>query len=153
MNIAIFEYAMKALSNMTEMTKKTMDASDPEKYAEGVRKLNYGVDESYAKMREIVSASDKYSDDEKIEKLKEVAELEMKSKERCAEAIKGNREHVAKISLEVLKGFLTCGISFTPMIVKEIKKAVGGKAEVKELETAMEIVNEISDVSDFTVYK
>lgn len=123
MNIAIFEKAIDMFKGISDLCKKVIDAGDSEKYAKSVNQLNEGIDDTYANMRSIITNSEKFSDEEKIQKLKELAECEAEAKRKCGEAIQGNRENVAKISLEVLKGFLTCGISFAPAIIKQLKKA------------------------------
>lgn len=118
----IFEKIVDLLRGMTELAKKAVDQGDGEKFVKNVNELALNVDETYAHMREIIMSNDKLSVEEKLEKLEKLAEQQMAAKQKCEEAIKGNREHVAKITLDVVKGLLTCGVSFAPAIIKELKK-------------------------------
>ena len=54
-------------------------------------------------------------------KLEELANQELESQKKCDEAIKGNREQVADIAMEALKGFMTCGLYFVPAMLKNLK--------------------------------
>ncbi len=127
MGAGIIKAAIEMVKSLSELSTKVIEAGDPEKYVESVEKLHNGVDESYAMMRNIVENDTKLSTEEKLEKLKEIAEGEQKAKEKCGEALDGHREKTAKIALDVLKGFLTCGLSFTPALIKNIKNALEGK--------------------------
>ena len=127
MGAGIIKAAIEMVKSLSELSTKVIEAGDPEKYVESVEKLHNGVDESYAMMRNIVENDTKLSTEEKLEKLKEIAEGEQKAKEKCGEALDGHREKTAKIALDVLKGFLTCGLSFTPALIKSIKNALEGK--------------------------
>ena len=126
MGAGIIKAAIEMVKSLSELSTKVIEAGDPEKYVESVEKLHNGVDESYAMMRNIVENDTKLSTEEKLEKLKEIAEGEQKAKEKCGEALDGHREKTAKIALDVLKGFLTCGLSFTPALIKNIKNALEG---------------------------
>ncbi len=137
MAVVILKAALEALKGITELSKKVIDEGDPEKYAKSVSELNQGVSSSYEAMRNIIINSKSFSDEEKVKRLAELAEQEEASKQKCSEAIRGNRENVAKIAMEVFKGFLTCGISFAPAIVRSFKKALaenGDEESVIELE-------------------
>lgn len=127
MGAGIIKAAIEMVKSLSELSTKVIEAGDPEKYVESVEKLHNGVDESYAMMRNIVENDKKLSTEEKLEKLKEIAEGEQKAKEKCGEALDGHREKTAKIALDVLIGFLTCGLSFTPALIKNIKNALEGK--------------------------
>ena len=121
MGFMIIDSALKLCKSVSDLSQKVIDAADPEKYSKSVDELNKGVSDSYAAMRNIIMTSEKFSDEEKLERLNKLAEQEQESKRKCGEAIKGNRENVANISLEIVKGFLTCGISFAPSIAKNMK--------------------------------
>ena len=129
MSPALIKAAIDMVKSMTDLTAKVIDAGDPKKYAESVEKLHSGVDESYALMRSIVENDNSLSTDEKLEKLKQLAEEEQAAKDKCGEALEGHREKTSKIAIDVLQGFLTCGLSFTPAIIKSIKKALSSKEE------------------------
>ena len=127
MGAGIIKAAIDMIKSLSDLSTKVIEAGDPEKYVESVEKLHQGVDKSYAMMRDIVEKDTELSTEEKLNKLKEIAESEQQAKEKCGEALDGHREKTAKITLDVLKGFLTCGLSFTPAIIKNIKKALEGK--------------------------
>ncbi len=146
MNIQLVKLALEMFNNVTDLTKKVADASDPNAYAEGVNNLNEGVSDTYVQMREIIVNSNKYTDDEKLEKLKELAESEAKAKKDCSEMIMENRENVAKIALEVFGGLLTCGLYFAPAIIKRMKAAIAEKSEIPEIE-----FEDFQSVVDFEV--
>ena len=137
MNPAIIEKLIDLFKSVANLSEKVVEQSDPEKYAKSVNELSQGVDNTYDQMRKIIIESDKFTDAQKLKKLKKLAEQEMETKKKCDEAIKGNREHVAKIALELVKGFLTCGVSFAPSIVKEIKSAGKNQKELIEVETPL----------------
>lgn len=121
MNIAVIGKIADMVKKVADLSKTVVESSDPEKYANSVEKLNKGVSDTYEQMRLIIINSDKFSEEEKLERLADLANQEQESKKKCDEAIKGNREQVANIALEVVKGLLTCGISFIPEITKRLK--------------------------------
>lgn len=129
MGAGIIKAAIEMVKSLSELSTKVIEAGDPEKYVESVEKLHNGVAESYAMMRNIVDNDTNLSTEEKLEKLQKIAEDEQKSKEKCGEALDGHREKTAKIALDVLKGFLTCGLSFTPALIKSIKNALESKED------------------------
>lgn len=139
MNLKIIQAALSALKSISDLSQKVIDAGDPEKYANSVQTLNQGVDDTYTQMREVIMKSEKFSEEEKLERLQDLAVREAEAKRMCGEAIKGNREHVSKVVLEVFKGFLTCGISFTPAIVKQIQNMIGKGKDIPKLETEIQI--------------
>ena len=124
MNPVIIEKAIELFKSVSDLSQKVIDAGDSEKYAKSVEDLNKGVSDSYDAMRNIIINSDKFSEAEKLERLEKLAEQEQESKRKCGEAIKGNREHVSNMAMEIVKGFLTCGISFIPAITKNMKTAL-----------------------------
>ena len=130
MNIKIIEKAIDLFKSVSDLSKKVIDAGDSEKYAKSVNELNQGVSDSYEAMRKIIMDSDKFSDDEKLERLAKLAAQEEETKKKCGEAIKGNREHVSNIALEITKGLLTCGVSFVPAIAKNMKASLGDNTQV-----------------------
>ncbi len=130
MSLGLVKSAIDMVNSLSNLTQKVMDAGDPEKYSESIERLHQGVAESYDMMRQIVQNDDSLTADEKIEKLKKIAEDEETSKKKCGEALEGHREKTAQIAITVLKGFLTCGLSFTPAIIKSIKGALDDKDDV-----------------------
>lgn len=125
MNSAMIGKIADMLKSISDLCKKVIDAGDPEKYAASVESLNSGVSDTYGQMRSIIVHSDKFTEDEKLKRLAELAKQEEESKKRCDEAIKGNRQQVANIALEVAKGLLTCGIYYVPGITKNFRKTIG----------------------------
>ena len=134
MSPTLIKTAIETLKSMTDLTSKVIDAGDPEKYAKSVEQLHSGVEESFDLMRKLVNEDQSLSTDEKLERLKKIAAEEQAAKEKCGAALEGHREKTAKIALDVLKGFLTCGISFTPAIVKSLKQSLSGKESVPTLD-------------------
>ncbi len=147
MNIKIIEYAVAAIKNFTSLSEKVIDAGSPEKYANGIEKMSKSVDDTYAVMRDIVAQDNTLTTDEKLNRLNAVADSQQRAKEKCGEAIKGNRENVAKVTFEVVKGFLTCGVSFLPAIIKETKKTLGKKEDQEMID---ELVAETGIVEENT---
>ena len=121
MNPKVIEKLADMIKSLSDLCQKVVEAGDSEKYANSVEKLNRGVNDTYEQMRQIIINSDKFTDDEKLERLEKLAKQEDESKKKCDEAIKGNREQVAKIVLEVTKGMLTCGAYYIPAIAKNFK--------------------------------
>ena len=123
-NIKFIEYILKAVKNITEICNKVVDASDPKKYAEGVHALNQNVDETYAKMRELIANDETLSASEKVEKLDKLALSQQAAIKACGEEIKDNRAHIAKIVTEVFAALATCGVSYVPKMIDGCKKVV-----------------------------
>lgn len=144
MNPAIIKAAIDMIKSVSDLSKTVVEESDGEKFARGVNELNKGVSDTYTEMRNIIVNDEKLSADEKLERLSALAESEAKSKARCEEAIKGNREHIGKIVLEVFAGLLTCGISFTPAIVNKFKQSIEKGKELPMIECSEN--NEIVEV-------
>ena len=122
MGIAIFNGIMQAFGNILGICTKAMDASDSEKYVQSVEKLTHNVDQTYEKMREIISNDETLTADEKIEKLEKIANSQIAARQTCEEAIKGNRENVVGVAGEVLLAFATCGISYAPKLISRKKR-------------------------------
>ena len=120
------------VKSVSELAQSVVEQGDSKKYADSVETLNQGVGSTYEQMRLLIVNSETLSDTEKLERLRELAELERESKGQCGKEIQENREHVGKIALEVTKGVLTCGLSFAPSIVKEVKQ-LGDKNITPEL--------------------
>lgn len=133
--------ALEILKEIFSLSKKVLDSTDSEKHAKSVNALNVGVSDTYAKMREIIVNCNKFSDEEKIQKLAELAEQEKESKEKCNEMILENRKNVTDVIMTVLKGFLTCGISFAPEIIKGLKSTLGANAEFQEIELTADSID------------
>lgn len=124
MNVKIIEYILQAAKNIIEVCNKVVDASDPKKYAEGVHSLNKNVEETYAKMRELITTDNKLSASEKVEKLEKLANSQQAALKACGEEIKDNRAHTAKIVAEVFAALATCGISCIPKVIGGRKKVI-----------------------------
>ena len=140
MNPALLTVASGIIKNITELCKKVLDAGDPEKYSSSIEQLNSGVSDTYEEMRNIIVSSKSFTDEEKLVKLEELAKSESVAKERCAEAVKGNREHISKITLEIFKGLLTCGLSFAPAIIKSLNLSLANEKELLSLEDKKDIL-------------
>ena len=149
MNIKIIEEVVKMIRSLSDLTQKVIDAGDPQKYANGVKELNHGVDETYARMREIIINNEKFSEDEKIERLQKLAVQEQEALKVAGEAVKSNRENAGKVALEVFKGLLTCGVSFAPSIAKGFKKALSKENSVAAIDTKRDLESiEIENIED-----
>ena len=129
MNPAVIGKVADMVKSISDLCKKVIDAGDPEKYASSVESLNKGVSDTYEQMRMIIINSDKFSEEEKLERLSQLAKQEEESKKKCDEAIKGNRQHVANIAMEVAKGLLTCGVYYVPSIARNFKKSLGTQSK------------------------
>lgn len=147
MNVKLIEKIVDMVKKLADLGEKVIDAGDPEKYANSVESLNRGVSDTYEQMRMIIVNSDKFSEEEKLVRLKELAEQEEESRKKCDAAIQGNREQVASIVLEVTKAFLTCGVCYVPELARNIKnpkkKAVG---EIPESADTLQLVTDTADV-------
>ena len=130
LNIAFIGKIAEMVKSIADLSKVVVESTDAEKYANGIQKLNQGVSDSYEQMRLIIINSKEYTEEQKLEKLESIARLELESKQKCDEALRGNREHVANIAIEIIKGFLTCGVSFAPEIIKRLKIAQSNNADL-----------------------
>ena len=137
MNTELIQYAGKVIEGIFGLTNKTMEESNPQKFADGVQTLAQGVGESYELMRKIVLESTEFSDTEKIEKLKDLANSEIQSKKACGEILQGNREHTANVISNVFEDFLSCGVSFAPALISQLKDSVAGNSSVETLHNAV----------------
>ena len=133
LNPAILKSAIDMVKSVSDLTKTAIDAGDAEKYARSVNELNIGVSDTYAEMRNLILNDSSLSTDEKLQKLDELAKKESESKAKCDEAIKGNREHIAQLTMDIFAGLLTCGISFTPAIIKKFKSINDKSCDNKKL--------------------
>ena len=88
----------------------------------------------HAQMRQMIIEDEQLSTDEKMKRLESIDQSQQQAQERREKAIKENRENVSKVALEIFKGFLTCGISFVPAVVNEMKKSIGDKQDREEFE-------------------
>ena len=143
MNIKLIEKIAEAIKSVSELCKKALDASDPEKLAGGVEALHKGVSDTYDQMRQVIITSEKFTEDEKLERLAKLAKQEEESKEKCVEAIKKNREQVASITLSIAKGLFTCGIAYVPEIVKAL--SAGGVKHLPKNKEPLLIEEEASE--------
>ena len=134
MSTPILGSVIELLKNISSLCNKVIDSSDPEKHAKSVNELNKGVSDTYEEMRKIIVNSDKFSDDEKIKRLQQLSKQEETSKKKCSELIAENRKNIAKTVMYILEGFLTCGISFTPAIMKQVKNTIleGNELQINE---------------------
>ena len=130
MNPHFLSIAAGMLKGLEDLTSKAMDFIDQEKQTKSINQLHEGVSDSYALMREIVKNDESLSSDEKIEKLKEIANEERIAKEHCNDIIDNHQEKAARVVKDVFAGFLTAGLSFTPRLIKGIKEAVNDKAQL-----------------------
>ena len=130
MNPGFIKAIVDMIKGVADLCKAVLDASDPEQYAKGVNKLNEGVSDTYTEMRRIIADSDTFSEEEKLKRLSELSEMEAASKKKCEEAIRGNREHIGKVTFEIIAGFLTCGVYFAPAIVQKLKDMYAGNSPV-----------------------
>ena len=124
MNVAILGKIVDLVHSVTELERDVASAADSEKYAKSVEMLNQGVSDTYSQMREMIVNSQEFSDDEKLTRLQMLAESEVASKEKCGEAIKGNREHVASIAKDIAFGVLSGGLTFIPGVKEKIVSSV-----------------------------
>ena len=129
MSLKIIEYILQAIKNITEVCNKVVDSSDPKKHAEGVHALNQNVDETYAKMRELIANDETLSASEKVEKLDKLALSQQAAIKACGEEIRNNRAHVAKIVTEVFAALATCGVSCIPKVIGGRKKVLVGASD------------------------
>lgn len=141
MGVAIFSIVLEMIKNITSLCNKVADAGDSEKYARSINELSQGVSDSYSQMRNIICNSDKFSDDEKLIKLQELAGQEIEAKRKCDEMVKENRKNIGKIVLYVFEGLLTCGLSFAPAIIEKINNATS-KGDVVSTEEIKTIIDE-----------
>lgn len=132
MKMAFIGKIADMIKGVADLSKSVVESTDPEKYANAVEKLNQGVSDTYEQMRTIIVNSNKLTEEEKLEKLEALAKQEFESKAKCDEAIKGNREHVANIAMEIIKGLLTCGVSFAPEIAKRLKLVAHNDINIDE---------------------
>ena len=153
MNIGVLGKIADMIKEISSLARTVVESADSDKYAYSVETLNKGVSDTYEQMRLLIMNSDKFSDEEKLERLAALAEQESESKRKCGEAIKGNRENVANIALEVAKGLLTCGISFVPGIAKELK-LLGNKQKALEQQKMPDLlIDTTSEVVDIETSK
>lgn len=123
MNIKIIEYIAEIVKSIVAFCNKIADSSNPEKYTDGVNALGQNVDETYAKMRELIAQDDDLSTAEKVEKLERLAISQQAARQSCEKAIIENKEHTAKIIAEIFAALATCGIACIPKVFKGYKKA------------------------------
>ena len=115
-----FEALIKVFDKLSDATSKMLDRGSPEKLAAAVEELHSGTEESYDLMRTIIGESETLTDEEKVEKLRAIAEEERKTKLEYAKAIDDHSERSAQIALGVFKGVLTLGIGYMPDIIKRM---------------------------------
>ena len=120
--MGIFNGIVKSFKGIVSLCNKATDASSPEKYAQSVQNLNQSVDETYMKIRDLISNDETLSTAEKIEKLDKLANSQLIARQSCDEAIKGNKENVVKIIGEVLLAFGTCAFLIYPNLLAKRKE-------------------------------
>lgn len=118
----IIQNIIEIVKNITEIGNKIVDSADAEKYSNGVHSLNKNVDDTFNKMRELIENNNTLTIEQKLEKLDALATRQLAARTSCDEAIKGNREHIAKITSEVFLALSTCGISYVPKLISKSKK-------------------------------
>ena len=122
MSTPIIQHIVEIVKNLTTLGNKLVDSTDAEKYSKGVHSLNQNIEETYSKMRELIVNDTTLSVEQKEEKLYSLANSQLKAKERCQEAIQGNKESVARVTAEIILALSTCGISYIPKLVNQNKK-------------------------------
>ena len=132
MAIPIIEGIVQIIKNLISFCDKTSDNLNAEKYSIGVNKLNSSVDDTYAGIREIIINDKSLSAEKKIEKLDKLAQSQISARQSCENAVKGNRDNVAKFISEVVLALATCGLSYVPKLVREIKKNKSIVAEINQ---------------------
>ena len=142
---AIVAAASAMLKNVSDLTGKAMEFADPEKHAKNIEKLHQGVDESYKYMREIVQNDESLSTDEKLKRLKEIAEQETETKKRFGDILDNHQEKSMKIAKDVFAGILTAGLSLT---IEGIKDAVKEKKQLPKETIDHVIVVESSEETE-----
>ena len=161
MAIPIIGAALEAFKTLTELVSKIIDAGDPKRQAVAVNIFQKGIDDTFDTQRKIIENAADLSTDEKLERLRKLAEEQQKVKEECGEALEKHRKDVAKVALEVFQALLTCGLSFIPAIIENIKKALDdksnadvieahvstGKVSFTELNPTKEIICKVLDAS------
>lgn len=147
MNPTLIKAIVDMIKEVSSLCKAALDAADPNKYVKSVNELNEGVSDTYSEMREIIVNNEAFTAEEKLRRLEELAEKEHEAKRICGEAIKGNRESVTKVVMSILAGFLTCGVSFAPSIVKKFKVAMTSKEQLPETVVDDIIVIDESQIS------
>ena len=142
MNVKFFDYIAEAIKHITSFCDKAMDEADGEHFTENVRRMSEHTEETYQLMRRLIEEDTTLSTDEKLKRLDKIAQSQERTRQNCAETIQGNREHIVKIVKEIFLALTTCGLSYAPKIIEQLKQE--GKAYELETET---IVTEGVDVT------
>ena len=132
MNIKVMEHIIGFAKNIGAAGNKLMDAADPEKYVAGVKALGQSVDETYAKMRDLITEDESLSISEKLERLDKLAQSQAAAQLACEKSIKENREHIARVIAEVFAALITCGIACIPKAIKKRKKSIAIVSDTTE---------------------
>ena len=138
MNVEIVKHIVEIAKSIGSTSNKLIESTDSGKYVNDVKALSKSVDETYAKMRELISQDENLSVTEKLEKLEKLAQSQLAAQQACEKSIQENREHLTKIAGEILAALATCGISFIPKAFKKRKKDVAvieGETAYSELPT------------------
>jgi hypothetical protein len=141
MAVPIIKGIVEIVKNITILGNKIVDSADSEKYANDIYNLNKDVEETYVKMRELISNDDTLTTDQKLEKLEKLANSQQVAKKSCEEAIKGNREHISKIIGEIFLALTTCGISYIPKVLNSQNKHNTKKLNVSQNDNKLIITN------------
>jgi len=134
---AIVSNIVQAVKSLLSTCEKMADGADAHKYATSVQSLNQDVDETYTQIRELIVKNDKYSDDQKIEKLEKLAQSQISARQSCQEAISGNREGVSKMIGSFFLALATCGLSYIPKLVTELKKNKINKVDIDKIQDSV----------------
>lgn len=132
MAIPVVQAALEAIKKVADLSIEVTKIGDPDKYTSNVEKLHEGVSDSYRLMREIIEKDETLTSAEKLRKLEKIARDEAKAKKEIGKELDDHRERTAKVVLGVFSGFLTCGLSFTPAIIRSVKKAIEGDGELPD---------------------
>ena len=134
---AIIEGIVSAIKGLTNVCDKMVDGADAQKYASSVNTLDQNVDATYAQMRDLIAKNEKLTEEQKLEKLEKLAQNQMSSRKACQEAIKGNRESVSKMIGSFFLALATCGLSYIPKLVAELKKNNINKVDVDQIKDSV----------------
>ena len=124
MNIEIVKHIVEIAKSIGSTSNKLIESTDSGKYVNDVKALSKSVDETYAKMRELISQDENLSVTEKLEKLEKLAQSQLAAQQACEKSIQENREHLTKIAGEILAALATCGISCIPRAIRKRKKSI-----------------------------
>lgn len=134
---AIISNIVQAVKSLIGTCEKMVDGADTQKYASSVNTLDQNVDATYAQMRDLIVKNEKLTEEQKLEKLEKLAQNQMSSRKACQEAINGNRDSVSKMIGSFFLALATCGLSYIPKLVAELKKNNITKVDVDKIKDSV----------------